>query len=164
MRRIVSAVTLIFPCSILARFVGFHTDGLRERDLRHSQGLTGLPHMFAEGEKEDLGAFVELAGHTKEVGPCRTRLNGIIIPPLPMANPNGGRTRNGPVRAGVTINIEIPRELHRRVSITAAALEVSLKDAFIEGAQHWVARHAAAVAEATCRLDVLPDSAANEKR
>lgn len=80
-----------------------------------------------------------------------------------MANPNGGRTRNGHPRAGVTINIEIPRELHRRVSITAAALDVSLKDAFIESAQHWVARHAAAVAESTCRLDV-PDSSADEKR
>jgi hypothetical protein len=37
----------------------------------------------------------------------------------------------------VTINIAMPRALHRRMSVTCSALEISLKEALIRAARVW---------------------------
>jgi hypothetical protein len=68
------------------------------------------------------------------------------------------------VRPEVTINIAMPRDLHRHLSIAAAALDVSLKDALIDAARQWVAEHAAAVAEAAAQLGDLPAQSREEKK
>jgi hypothetical protein len=48
----------------------------------------------------------------------------------------------------VTINIGMPRPLHRRLSITCAVLDVSLKSALMAGAALWIDENAHAVASA----------------
>jgi hypothetical protein len=48
----------------------------------------------------------------------------------------------------VTINIGMPRPLHRRLSITCAVLDVSLKSALMAGAALWIDENAHAVAKA----------------
>ncbi len=48
----------------------------------------------------------------------------------------------------VTINIGMPRPLHRRLSITCAVLDVSLKSALMAGASLWIDENAHAVARA----------------
>jgi hypothetical protein len=48
----------------------------------------------------------------------------------------------------VTINIGMPRPLHRRLSITCAVLDVSLKSALMAGASLWIDENAHAVASA----------------
>ena len=48
----------------------------------------------------------------------------------------------------VTINIGMPRPLHRRLSITCAVLDVSLKAALMAGASLWIDENAHAVARA----------------
>ncbi len=48
----------------------------------------------------------------------------------------------------VTINIGMPRPLHRRLSITCAVLDVSLKSALMAGAALWIDENAHAVATA----------------
>jgi hypothetical protein len=57
-----------------------------------------------------------------------------------------------PERTDVTINIAIPRDLHRDLTLTAVALDHSLKDALIAAARQWVAANAATVAEVTAQL------------
>jgi hypothetical protein len=53
-----------------------------------------------------------------------------------------------PAKDEVTINIGMPRPLHRRLSITCAVLEVSLKSALMAGASMWIDENAHAVAKA----------------
>jgi hypothetical protein len=48
----------------------------------------------------------------------------------------------------VTINIGMPRPLHRRLSITCAVLDMSLKAALVAGAALWIDENAHAVARA----------------
>jgi hypothetical protein len=48
----------------------------------------------------------------------------------------------------VTINIGVPRALHRRLSITCAVLDMSLKAALMAGASLWIDQNAHAVAKA----------------
>jgi hypothetical protein len=62
------------------------------------------------------------------------------------------RPKRAPDRPDVTINIAIPRELHRHLAITAAALDVSLKDALIDGARRWIAANAKALTETLAKL------------
>ena len=49
-------------------------------------------------------------------------------------------------RDEVTINIGMPRPLHRRLSITCAIMDVSLKSALVAGAALWIDENADAVA------------------
>ncbi len=61
----------------------------------------------------------------------------------------------------VTINIGVPRALHRRLSITCAVLDVSLKAALMAGAALWIDQNAHAVAKA---LPLQPDPAPTPKK
>jgi hypothetical protein len=45
----------------------------------------------------------------------------------------------------VTINIAMPRALHRRMSVTCSALEISLKEALIRAARAWTQEQSLAV-------------------
>lgn len=52
----------------------------------------------------------------------------------------------------VTINIGMPRAVHRRLSISCAVLDLSLKKAIIAGTELWLDENTQAVAKA------LPDT------
>ena len=63
----------------------------------------------------------------------------------------------------VTINIGMPRPLHRRLSITCAVLDVSLKAALMAGASLWIDENAHAVARALPQPAARPAKKARAK-
>jgi hypothetical protein len=64
-----------------------------------------------------------------------------------------------PSKAQVTINIAMPKDLHRRLAIATAAMDVSLKDAVIAGAALWVEAHSGEIAAAVAAANVTPKNA-----